>query len=178
MSLAEWNLTIGEIVAPFSRFGEVKVRLDTDFPERFSRLKQVCVRPKNGDAHLRDVETCRFHKGQVLLKLKGIESINDAEMFRNAAVQVRDDEAIVLPENEFYIHDLIGCKVVTADGRELGSVTSVLSGPANDVYVVGSGKEEILLPAIKDVIQNVDIAARRITVTLTPGLLPDEAEEV
>ena len=177
MPESEWNLNIGEIVAPFSRFGEVKVRLDTDFPERFKGLKKVHLRPKTGEARLMEVETCRFHKGQVLMKLRGIESINDAETLRNAVVQVRDDQAVVLPANEFYIHDLIGCEVVTEEDRILGEVTAVLTGPANDVYIVGQGKEEILLPAIKEVIKNVDIASRRITVTLTPGLLPNEAEE-
>ncbi len=177
MPESEWNLTIGEIVAPFSRFGEVKVRLDTDFPERFKGLKQVSVRSKSGDARIMDVETCRFHKGQVLMKLRGVESINDAETLRNAIVQVRDDQTMTLPANEFYIHDLIGCAVVTDEGRALGELTAVLTGPANDVYIIGSGKNELLLPAIRDVIQTVDVAARRITVTLTPGLLPNEAEE-
>ena len=92
-------------------------------------------------------------------------------------MQIRNDAAVPLPANEFYIHDLVGCVVTTQDGRVLGELNAVLLGPANDIYVVGRGKEEILLPAIKDVIANVDIAARRITVTLTPGLLPDEAEE-
>ena len=177
MPESEWNLNIGEIVAPFSRFGEVKVRLDTDFPERFKGLKQVQVCPKSGEPRLMDVETCRFHKGQVLMKLRGMESINDAETLRNAIVQVRDDQAVTLPDNEFYIHDLIGCEVIAQENRLLGKVTAVLIGPANDVYVIGQGKDEILLPAIKDVIKNVDISARQITVTLTPGLLPEEAEE-
>ena len=79
MPLTEWNLTIGEIVAPFSRFGEVKVRLETDFPDRFKRLAQVCVRRPSGDATLYEVESSRYHKGQILLKLRGIESIEDAE---------------------------------------------------------------------------------------------------
>ena len=177
MPESEWNLTIGEIVAPFSRFGEVKVRLDTDFPERFKGLKQVSLRPKSGEARLMDVETCRFHKGQVLMKLRGIESIDAAETLRNYVVLIRSDQTITLPANEFFIHDLIGCEVVTDEGRALGELTAVLTGPANDVYIIGQGKDELLLPAIKDVIKNVDIPNRRVTVTLTPGLLPNEAEE-
>jgi 16S rRNA processing protein RimM len=168
-----WSLTVGEIVAPFGRVGEVKVRLETDFPDRFARLKQVCLRWPSGNARLVEVEGARLHKGQILLKLRGIESIDDAETLRNTLVQVQPDEAVKLPANEFYIHDLVGCEVVMPDGRLLGELASILSGPANDVYVVGHGKSEILLPAIRDVVLDVDIARKRIVVQPTPGLLPD-----
>lgn len=178
MLLEHWSWTIGEIVAPFSRFGEVKVRLETDFPDRFARLSQVCLRRTSGEARLYRVEGVRLHKGQALLKLEGINSISEAETLRNMLVQVRREEAISLPENEYYIHDLVGCEVVTAEGRALGSLTSVLRGGAHDIYVIGSGKSEILLPAIKEVVSRVDMAERRILVTPTPGLLPDEAEDV
>lgn len=172
------SLTIGEITAPFSRFGEVKVRLETDFPERFARLSSVTLRFPSGETRLYDVEGARLHKGQVLLKLRGIASIDEAETLRNALVQIQPEQAVTLPANEFYIHDLLGCEVVTADGCVLGPLTSVLRSGANDVYVVGQGKGEILLPAVKDVVQEVDMQRRRIVVTPTPGLLPGEAEEV
>jgi 16S rRNA processing protein RimM len=179
-SLAEWNLTIGEIVAPFGLAGEVKVRLETDFPTRFDRLKQVCLRwPTTGRATVLDIDGVRHHKGQVLLKLRGITSIDAAETLRNTLVQVRGQEAVSLPANEFYIHDLVGCEVVTVEGRPLGAVTSILRGStANDVLVIGEGKQEILLPMVRDVVRHVDIVARHILVSPTPGLLPGEAEEV
>ncbi len=167
-------MTVGEIVSPFGRVGEVKVRLETDFPDRFARLKQVCLRWPSGDTRIVDVDGARLHKKQILLKVRGIDSIDDAETLRNALVLVRADDAVRLPENEYYIHDLIGCEVVTPDGRALGPLTSVLASPANDVYVVGKGKSEILLPAIRDVIVDVDLAGRRIVVRPTPGLLPDD----
>ncbi len=176
MAYEDWKLTVGEVTAPFSRFGEVKVNLETDFPDRFARLKEVCLRPKTGEARLFDVEKARFHKGQILLKLRGIDSINDAETLRNWKVQVRSQDAVPLPNNEFYIHDLIGCEVTLVEGKVLGKITNILRSPSNDVYVIGQGKEEILLPAIRDVIQSVDIAAKRIVVTPTPGLLPEEEE--
>jgi len=178
MSYEEWSLTIGEITAPFSRFGEVKVRPETDFPERFLRLAKVCLRLPSGEARLCEVEGARLHKGHILLKLRGFSSINEAETLRNALVQVRPQEAVRLPANEFYIHDLLGCEVVTPEGRVLGPLASVLRSGANDVYVIGQGKEEILLPAVKDVVREVDMLRRRIVVTPTPGLLPSEAEEV
>jgi 16S rRNA processing protein RimM len=150
MSLEEWSLMVGEIVAPFGIKGEAKVRLSTDFPDRFSRLRQVCLRLPNGTMQLWDVETARHHKEQVLLKLKGVNRIEDVELLRDAQVLIRATEAVRLPANEFYIHDLIGCEVVTEAGRVLGPLTGVLRGDAkaHDVYVIGEGKSEIMLPAI------------------------------
>ena len=152
----------------------MKVRLETDFPDRFACLKQVCLRWPSGDTKIVDVEGARLHKRQILLKVRGIESIDDAETLRNALVQIRADDAVRLPANEYYIHDLIGCEVVTVEGHLLGPLTTVLANPANDVYVVGQGKAEILLPAVRDVVIEVDLANRRIVVQPTPGLLPDE----
>jgi len=232
-ALTEWDLTIGEIVAPFGLMGEMKVRLETDFPERFTRLRQICVRWPSGRARLFDVASTRPHKGQILLRLRGVDSINGVEELRNTFVQVRARDAVPLSDNEFYIYDLIGCDVVIAlrperadahDNSEsatennpnrqedttpplcrpetgggvveksvstetfsvpessngfrlLGRLTAVLRGGANDVYVIGTGKDEILLPAVKEVVRNVDTQLRRIVVTPTPGLLPGEAEE-
>lgn len=177
MQLEEWSLTIGEIVAPFGLTGEMKVRLETDFPERFERLRTVCVRRSPEQAELHTVESARPHKGQILLKLRGIATIEAAEALRNTFLQVRPQDAVRLPKNEYYIHDLIGCDVVTDDARPLGRLNSILRGGGNDVYVIGEGKAEILLPAIKEVVREVDLQRRRIVVSPTPGLLPDDAEE-
>jgi 16S rRNA processing protein RimM len=173
MEHSEWDLTVGEIVAPFGLAGEVKVRLETDFPDRFSRLKQVCLRKPDGTGKLYTIIGSRQHKGQVLLRLQGIGSIHDVERLRNCIVQIRSYEAVRLPENEFYIHDLIGCEVVNDQGETLGKIHNVLRGIANDVYCIGEGKEELLLPAIKDVVKEVDLVARKIVVTPTPGLMKD-----
>jgi 16S rRNA processing protein RimM len=110
------------------------------------------------------------------LRLKSIATIEDAEPLRNSLVQIRNSEAVRLPTNEYYIFDLIGCEVVTDTGRVLGNIRDVLRTAANDVYVVGSGAEELLLPAIQDVVKLVDTNARVITVTPTPGLLPGELD--
>ncbi len=180
MSLEEWSLMVGEIVAPFGIKGEAKVRLSTDFPDRFARLRQVCLRLPDGTMRLWDVETARHHKEQVLLKLKGVNRIEDVELLRDAQVLIRAAEAVRLPANEYYIHDLIGCEVVTEAGRVLGPLTGVLRGDAkaHDVYVIGEGKSEIMLPAIREIVREVDLQTRRIVVVPTPGLLPEEQEPV
>ena len=177
MQLEEWSLTIGEIVAPFGLAGEMKVRLETDFPERFTRLREVCVRRSPEQAEICAVESARPHKGQILLKLRGIASVEEAELLRNTFLQVRPKDAVRLPANEYYMHDLIGCDVFMENERPLGRLNSILRGGGNDVYVIGEGKDEILLPAIKEVVREVDLTHRRIVVSPTPGLLPGEAEE-
>jgi len=91
---------------------------------------------------------------------------------------VRGQDAVPLPVGEFYIYNLIGCEVVTVENRLLGKVNSVLRGGiANDVLVIGEGKHELLLPMVRDVVRDIDIVARRIVVSPTPGLLPGESEE-
>ncbi len=170
----DWNLTIGEIVAPFGIAGEAKVRLETDFPERFLSLRRVCLELSGGERRLLDVEGCRMHKGQALLRLKGIKLIEHVDELRNSLVLVRQQDAVRLSPDEYFHHELIGCDVVTSEGVVLGQLTSIMRTLAHDVYAVGTGKNEILLPAIKDVVKSIDIIDKRIMVTPTPGLLPTE----
>jgi 16S rRNA processing protein RimM len=170
----EWNWTIGKVVAPFGRMGEAKVRMESDFPERFTYLRRVCLRPPRGQSALFEVEHARLHKGQVILKLKGIESIDDVERWRNALVQIPRAEAMPLEPNSYYISDLIGADVVTRENRVLGKLDNILSYPAHDLLQIG----EILIPAVKEFVLSVDIEARRIVVAPPAGLLPDEEPEI
>lgn len=174
MPLDTWTLTIGVVVAPFGIRGEVRVRLETDFPDRFLALKKACLRPQQGEARLVEITGCRFHKGYALLRVREVETMSQAELLRGSLLQVREADAVALPRNEFYLHDLKGCDVVTCAGRRLGQLTEVLRGRANDVYVVRDGGQEILLPAVSQVITSVDLQSRRIVVSPTPGLLPDD----
>src|SRR5947208_3323705 len=103
--LEEWNWIIGRVVAPFSRFGELKVQPETDFPERFADLEKVCLRLKSGESRLFSVCRARIHKGQVLLKLQQLESIDDAERWRGAQVLIRKEEAVLLPKGSYYAAD-------------------------------------------------------------------------
>ena len=169
----EWNWTVGEVVAPFGRIGEMKVRLETDFPDRFARLKQVCLRPSKGEPRLFSIQQARLHKGQILLKVEGVESIDDAELWRGARVQTRREEAVPLPKNSYYASDLIGMEVVTQDGRVLGKLEKIWPYPAQDLFQIG----EVLIPAVKEFVVDVDIEGRRITVAPPEGLLPGDSVE-
>ncbi len=168
--LDEWNWTIGRVVAPFGRIGEVKVRLETDFPERFASVKRVCLRPASGTPALFTVERSRLHKGQALLKLEGLESINDADNWRGAVVQLPRGEAVLLPADSYYAADLVGAEVLTKDGRVLGKLDRILPYPAQDLFQVG----DKLIPAVKEFILEVDVPGRRIVVDPPEGLLEEQ----
>lgn len=170
MLLDQWSWTIGEVVAPFGRVGEVKVAIVSDFPERFLRLERACLRRSPDDARLFVVERARLHKGQALLKLAGVESIDDAELWRRALVQVMRSQAVALPSDAYYVGDLVGMEVVTSGGRSLGPLTAVLNYPAHDLLVIG----DAMIPAVKEFVKSVDVQTRRIVVEPPAGLLPDD----
>src|SRR5260370_696653 len=126
--LDDWNWTVGEVVGAFGIRGEMKVRLETDFPDRFSALKQVGLRSAKS-ASLFDVTGARLHKTQVLLKLRGVDTIEQVEKLRGCFVQVPRADAVKLPSNSYYAVDLIGMEVVTVQGRSLGRLDKVLPYP-------------------------------------------------
>lgn len=141
-------LVVGVFVGPHGLRGEVKLRPLTDFPERLPTLKLLRLRyPKGEEASLR-VRAARVHGEMILFTLEGVEDRDAADALRGAQVLIRADEATPLPEGRFYVHQLLGLRVLTPGGEELGRVTEVLQNPANDVYVAG----KYLIPATHDAI--------------------------
>ncbi|MDE2125419.1 MAG: 16S rRNA processing protein RimM [Armatimonadetes bacterium] len=166
-------MPLGTIVSPFGRRGEVKLWPDTDYPEQMLKRPTIALRLAKGPVSQWKVQQARMHKRCVVLKLEGIDSIDDAERLRSAVALQDVGDAAPLGEDEYYIHDLVGCEVLTPGGAPLGTVTGVLRTPANDVYVIRSQETEWLLPAIRQAVRNVDIAGKRITATPMPGILPE-----
>ncbi|MHB1294377.1 MAG: ribosome maturation factor RimM [Anaerolineae bacterium] len=161
------RLVVGKVVGARGVQGELKVRLETDDPTRFSALREVLL----GEGHQPfQVQRARVHLGQGLLLLHGIADRNAAEQWRDALVYVAVEKAAPLEEDEYYYHQLVGLKVITVEGEDLGTLTEVLPTGANDVYVVHGSGGEVLLPAIKDVIQQVDLAQGRMLVKIPEGL--------
>jgi len=171
--LDDWNWTVGEVAGVFGIKGEMKVRLETDFPDRFAKLKQVCLRPATGEPAIKQIRSARLHKGQVLLKLEGIDRIEEAEPWRGAKVQIPRADAVPLPQNSYYAADIVGMDVVTREGKPLGKLDKVLAYPAHDLFQVG----EALIPAVKEIVLEVDTERRRIVVDPPAGLLPGDAPE-
>jgi 16S rRNA processing protein RimM len=165
------ELIVGRLVGVFGRIGEVKLLPLTDFPERIGNYESLLLRFPGGREEQRRVERARPHKGVLLLKLAGCDSIDAAEMLIGAEAWIRPEQAGPLPEGHFYVHDLIGLDVVTLDGEALGAISEVLRGPANDVYVAG----KYLIPATHDAVAEIDMASRRLVVRSRQFLEPEEA---
>lgn len=163
-------LQIGVITTTHGVHGEVKVFPTTDDPMRFKKLKQVILDTGKGQIEL-EVAGVRFFKNMVILKFKGIDNINDVEQYRQKSLYVTRENAVPLGENEYFIADLIGLKVVSDEGEELGELSDVLQTGANDVYVVSKeNTPDLLIPAIRDCIKQVDIESGTMQVHLLAGL--------
>ncbi len=172
-------LAIGRIIAPHGIRGEVKVEALTDFPERFKAGSNAFLGAGTEDPAARPVKisAARPHKGGFLVKLDSVPDRNAAELLRGRYLLIPAADAMPLGEHENYLHDLIGLQVATVDGRDLGELREVLFTNANDVYVVRGPAGEVLLPAIRDVVLQVDLSARRMVVALPEGLFDDAVPE-
>lgn len=163
-------LQVGVITSTHGIRGEVKVFPTTDDPNRFRKLKQVILDTGKEQLEM-EIASVKFFKNQVIVKFKGIDDINDVEKYRKAGLYVTRENAVPLGENEYFIADLIGLKVISDDEEELGVIDDVLQTGANDVYIVKKEQTpDLLIPAIKDCIKNVNIEEGTMIVHLLPGL--------
>ena len=163
-------LQVGVITSTHGIRGEVKVFPTTDDPKRFRKLKQVILDTGKEQLEM-EIASVKFFKNQVIVKFKGIDDINDVEKYRKAGIYVTRENAIPLGENEYFIADLIGLHVISDDEEELGVIDDVLQTGANDVYIVKKEQTpDLLIPAIKDCIKNVNIEEGTMIVHLLPGL--------
>lgn len=169
MDRSERDILIGKVIGPFGIRGEVKILVLTDFPERFERGREIVLNLDN-ERRKAKIESSRPHAGVMLVKLEGVDTRDDAEQLRNAEIVIDRSEVAKLEEGRFYVFDIIGLKVVTEDGRELGTINEVLQGGANDVYCTDTG---LCIPALKDVVVKVDIENGVMVIRPMPGLLPD-----
>lgn len=168
-------LSVGYVLKPQGIKGEIKVEPLTDNMERFDTLKQVFIEENSGYKAVK-IKSRRYRNNFVYLKLEGFDSIGDAERLRNQYLWIPRSMAVPLPEDTYFIADIVGCRVETLDGRELGRVDHVIQTGSNDVYAVKGSMGEILIPALKKVIQEVDVIEGKIVVDAAylEGLLPDE----
>ena len=143
----------------------------TDDITRFDDLEKVYVKTKK-EEKLYKIQNVRYHKNMVLIKFENIETPEQAELLRNAFLEIDRENAVPLEEGTYYIADLIGMEVYSDDGNKLGIVEDIYNTGANDIYVVKNdlGKQ-ILLPGIKEVIKEVNLDTEKITVHLIPGLI-------
>lgn len=163
-------LQVGVITSTHGVRGEVKVFPTTDDPTRFKKLKNVVLDTGKEMIDL-EVAGVKFFKNMVIVKFKGIDNINDVEKYRQKSLYVTRENAVKLKKNEYFIADLIGLVAKSDEGEDLGTLSDVLQTGANDVYVLSKeGSDDILLPAIRECVKEVDLDNGEITVHLLPGL--------
>lgn len=163
-------LQVGVITTTHGVRGEVKVFPTTDDAARFKKLKQVILDTGKEKVEL-EIAGVKFFKNLVILKFKGIDDINDVEKYRKKSLYVTRENAVKLKKDEYFIADLIGLKAISDEGEDLGIINDVLQTGANDVYVISKeGMDELLVPAIRDCVKNVDIKGGTMEIHLLPGL--------
>lgn len=164
-------LQVGVISSTHGVRGEVKVFPTTDDVKRFKKLKNVIL--DTGREHMPlEVESVKFFKQFAILKFKGIDNINDIEKYKGKSLLVDRQNAVKLRKDEYFIADMIGMEVFTEDGEIFGKLKDVLETGANDVYIIDSVKHgEVLVPAIKQCILDVDIEAQKMVIHLMEGLV-------
>jgi 16S rRNA processing protein RimM len=170
-------MAVGHIVGVHALRGEIKLEPYTDFPERFVPGELFWMGEELAKMELASV---RSHKNVLLLRFVGIEDRSAAERLRGQWLFIEETEAVSLEEGSYWIHDLLGMQVTDTSGNLLGRVVEVLATGANDVYVVrpaDSERQELLLPAIPEVILAVDLATRTMRVQLLDGLAAPESVE-
>jgi 16S rRNA processing protein RimM len=160
-------LAVGRVLRPHGVRGELLLTSLTDFPEHLAEVKTVYL-GEPPVAH--PLVGARAHRGQLLLRLGDVSTREAADPLRGQLVQIRAQAAKPLPPGMYYQHQLIGLAVVTDGGEALGRLKEVLETGANDVYVVQGDGGELLLPAIKSVILQIDLPAQTMTVHLPAGL--------
>ena len=183
-------IQIGKIVNAVALRGEVKVYHYSDYKERFEELETILVCKKKAYVPYQ-IEKVRYQKGMVILKLKGVDDRNAAEALKESDIFITEADLRELPEDTFYVRDLIGCRVYdgakytapdaaapagdtegAGNAAYIGEITDVLQNTAQDIYQVKTADgRDVLIPAVGDFIKEVNIAEKYVIVTLIPGFL-------
>lgn len=163
-------ISIGQIVNTYGVKGELKVYPLTDDIRRFDKVKIVYIEENQG-LYKYEIQHIKYLNNIVIVKFKNVEDIESAEKFRNKYIKVHRNDAVKLPEDSFFVCDIIGADVFNLDGELLGKVYDVIQTGSNDVFVVKTEDKEILIPALKTIFKEIDIIKGRIVVKLPEGLI-------
>jgi len=168
-------VTIAKVTKTQGRHGEVAAALLTSFPERFAERKRLFALSADGkERHELSLEDHWFHKGQVVLKFAGIDSISDAEPLKGCEIQVPQEERARLEDDSIYVSDLAGCTVYSA-GREIGKIEDVQFGSGEAPLLVIKGAKEYLVPFAAEYVEKVATGQKRIDMRLPEGMLELDA---
>ena len=173
------KIKIGKIVNAVALRGEVKVYHYSDYKERFEELEEILVERK-GKYTAYEIENVRYQKNTAILKLKGVDDRNAAEALKESDIYITEDDLRELPEDTFYVKDLIGCRVINEEnGVEIGVIKDVLQNSAQDIYQIElkNGKEA-LIPVVGEFVREVSIKEKYVKIHLIPGFIDEDAVKV
>ena len=159
-------ITIGRILAPWGIKGKLKVKVITDFPQRFAPSSTVYI-----SRQPMTIDSTEWYKSKAIIKLNTIDNFEAAQWLRGQPIEIHHSQLYSLPEGQYYHFQLIGLEVWTTQGELLGNITEILTAESNDNYVVKGDKGEILIPAVEDVVKSIDLNKGRIVIEAIPGLL-------
>lgn len=161
---------IGKIINTHGVRGELKIHPMTGYIDRFFELEKVYI---GEDKEKLTVEKARYHKSFVILKLEEYDNINQVLLFKEKYIYVDDEDKMILPEDSYFIDDLIDCKVFDLDNREIGHIKDIIYTNKDDVYVVKSAfnNKEYLIPAIKEFIKDIDIKNKTVIIDPIEGMV-------
>ena len=159
-------ITIGQVQAPWGNQGKLKVKVLTDFPERFAPSSTVYINRQPVT-----IARVEWQKGNAIIKLNAVDSVAAAQRLKGQPVEIHHSQLKSLPEGQYYHFQLIGLEVWTAQGELLGTVAEILTAESNDIYIIQGNKGEILIPAIGDVIKSIELDKGRIVIEPIEGLL-------
>lgn len=173
------KIKIGKIVNAVALRGEVKVYHYSDYKERFEELDEILIE-RRGKFTAYEIENVRYQKNTAILKLKGVDDRNAAEALKESDIYITEEDLRELPEDTFYVKDLIGCKVLNEEnGAEIGVIKDVLQNSAQDIYQITlkNGKEA-LIPVVEEFVREVSIAEKYVKIHLIPGFIDEDAVKV
>lgn len=165
------NYTIvGKIINTHGIKGEVKIYPMTDDVERFSNLEKIYIGDLRKEVNLK---TVRYHKGFPIIGFKEFDDINQVLTFKDQLIYVDDEDRIVLPEDHYFLYDLIDCVVYDTDNNKIGYINDVLQNVSNDIYVIKDeiNNKEYLIPAVKQFIKLVDVESKRVVIDPIEGMI-------
>jgi 16S rRNA processing protein RimM len=162
---------VGRIARPHGHRGQVIVDPATDFPEERFAAGAILHTLRDGRPGTVTIAAMRIHQGRPVLALEGIETMNEAELLAGLELRVPESELTALPEGTYYEHDLIGCRLVTTDGREVGTVRTIEGGGGMIRLIAGSGRGEIQVPLVHEICVAIDVVHKRIVIDPPEGLL-------
>ena len=164
-------IAIGRISKPIGTRGEVKILPLTHNKQRFENLPAVWVGCDAENVELKNILKVRIDTKHVALNFDGIETIEEAKKMKDLYLFVPKEDTIELQNGNYFVDDVIGCEVITEEKAVVGMVTDLLSLPMNDLWVIKKDAKEILIPAVKEIIRQVDVKNKRITINALDGLL-------